>query len=208
MRRTLIVLLVALGMVAGGLLPAVAQEPASQPPGAIDNVELVANLPEAVQATSINFLRYGHGRNRRDVMVVNGRFGLQTYDLADPARPVLLDRLTSEELKLPGDTSGTFWQNEDMDVDQRRKLVIMARDPRAYDGTTASDDSVAGVYLVDARDPADLRLVTFHELPSGHTSTCVNGCQYLSTAASTCGPAGRRATRASGRSGPAGGRSS
>ena len=35
-------------------------------------------------------------------------------------------------------------------ADQRRKLIFLARDPRAYDGTTTSDDDPAGVYVVDA----------------------------------------------------------
>ena len=181
MRRA--VLVVSLILVLPGLFaaPATAQEALPPPPGAISGVELVGNLPEATQATAINFLEYGRGRGQRNVMVVTGRFGLKTYDLADPAAPLLLDELTSEELKLPGDVTGTFWQNEDMDVDQRRKLVFMARDPRAYDGTTANPASVSGVYIVDARDPADLRLVTFHEVPAGHTSTCINDCDFLWT---------------------------
>ena len=75
----------------------------------------------------------------------------------------------------------TYWQNEDMDVDKDRKLVFMARDPRSFRGTTASDTSIAGVYIVKARNPRKLRLLTFHELPSGHTTTCINGCDYLWT---------------------------
>ncbi|MBY5161822.1 LVIVD repeat-containing protein [Salsipaludibacter albus] len=160
---------------------AVAEPVDELPPGDFANVELHATLPEAAQATSINFLSYGNGARARDIMVVNGRFGLQTWDLADPADPVLLDHLTSEELKLPSDTSGTFWQNEDMDVDQDRKVVFMARDPRAYNGSTSNPDSIAGVYVVDAADPEDLQLKTFHELPTGHTSTCVNDCDFLWT---------------------------
>jgi hypothetical protein len=75
----------------------------------------------------------------------------------------------------------TYWQNEDMDVDRRRKLVFMARDPRSFKGTTASDTSVAGVYIVDAKDPENLGIITFHRLPTGHTTTCVNGCDFLWT---------------------------
>jgi len=29
-----------------------------------------------------------------------------------------------------GAPKSTFWQNEDMDVDQARKLVLISRDPR------------------------------------------------------------------------------
>ena len=83
------------------------------------NVQLMANLPEAANATAINFLTYGkkhrgHGRwdwiwdwqdrdRGQDVMLVTGRFGLKSYDLADPAHPKLLDEITAEELRLPGD---------------------------------------------------------------------------------------------------------
>ncbi len=178
MRRFILVLTLVLAAPGGAV--ALAADP-PPPAGDIANVTLTANLPAAAQATSINFLSYGRGAGARDIMVVNGRFGLQTYDLADPAHPVMLDHLTSDELKLPGDEGGTFWQNEDMDVDQGRKLVFMARDPRAYNGTTRDPSDVAGVYIVDASDPEDLALREFVELPTGHTSTCVNDCDFLWT---------------------------
>ena len=82
--------------------------------------------------------------------MVTGRFGLKSYSLADPANPQLLDEITSQELELPGDPptdftvtepggdpASTFWQNEDMDVDQARKLVLISRDPRSYRGSTS-----------------------------------------------------------------------
>jgi hypothetical protein len=176
--------------------PAAAKHKPDPPAGAIGNVEFVNNLPEMKWATAINFLEYRH----RDVMVVTGRFGLKSFDLSDPARPRLLDEIHNEALRLQGDPpvdtddSGdgvisTYWQNEDMDVDQDRKLVFMARDPRSFQGTTASDTSVAGVYIVNARNPHNLKLITFHQLPTGHTSTCINGCDYLWTGgpASTVG---------------------
>ena len=114
-------------------------------------------------------------------MFVTGRFGLMTYDVTDPTTPQLLDHLGNDVLMLPGDVSGTYWQNEDMDLDAKRRRVFLARDPRAYNGTTSDPNSVSGVYIVDARDPDNLELITFHELPAGHTSTCVNDCKYLWT---------------------------
>jgi hypothetical protein len=193
--------------------------------GASKNVELLTNLPEVKDATAINFLEYGkdrgrgddddddddrsgkasgrdHRRKSSDVMLVTGRFGLKSYSLRDPANPRLLDEITAEELRLPGDPpvdfsapSGTplstFWQNEDMDVDQDRKLALLSRDPRAYKGTTAGDPNpnppagqptnIAGVYVIDARDPERLRLLSFQELPTGHTTTCINDCEWLWT---------------------------
>lgn len=182
MRRLVPVLAMALCLPLLGLVgpasatPATPATAATPPAGDLANVEYVNNLPEAKEATAINFLRYG----RREIMVVTGRFGLQSYDLANPAAPRLLDSVGNDVLALPTDPPGTtFWQNEDMNVDQRRKLVYLARDPRAYGGTTATGTS--GVYIVDAKDPADLKLITFHELPAGHTSTCINDCRYLWT---------------------------
>ena len=72
--------------------------------GASKNVKLVDNLPEAEFATAINFLQYKHGA---DVMLVTGRFGLKSYSLHDPAHPQLLDEITSEDLRLPGDPPST-----------------------------------------------------------------------------------------------------
>ena len=163
------------------------------------NVEHVKTLPEGKWATAINFLNYGG----QDVMMVTGRFGLKSYSLADPANPRLLDEITSQELQLPGDPptdftvtepggdpKSTFWQNEDMDVDQARKLVLISRDPRSYRGSTSREPgeadpngatNIAGVYVVDAKNPADLKLLTFQQLPTGHTTTCINDCQWLWT---------------------------
>jgi hypothetical protein len=184
------------------------------------NVELLDNLPEAKNATAINFLEYGKDRGRDDdddddddrgraaggrresldVMLVTGRFGLKSYSLADPANPRLLDQVSAEELRLPGDPPvdfnpdsapfSTFWQNEDMDVDQKRKLALLSRDPRAYAGSTSREPgesdpngatNIAGVYVVDAKDPERLQLLSFQQLPTGHTTTCVNDCKSLWT---------------------------
>jgi hypothetical protein len=54
-------------------------------------------------------------------MLVTGRFGLKSYSLDDPAHPELLDQVTADELRLPGDPAvnpvatperaqSTFWQ--------------------------------------------------------------------------------------------------
>jgi hypothetical protein len=174
------------------------------------NVELLDNLPEAKNATAINFLSYsGHG----DVMLVTGRFGLKSYSLSDPANPVLLDEITAEDLRLEGDPPvdftpdsaprSTFWQNEDIDVDRTRKLAFLSRDPRAYAGSTSREPgepdpnnatNIAGVYIVSAKDPRNLRLLAFQQLPTGHTTTCVNGCEALWTG----GPAATTTQQANG----------
>jgi hypothetical protein len=180
--------------VLGALLLALAT-PAS---GASRNVELVKNLAEAKNATAINFLEYGKKGKAADVMLVTGRFGLKSYSLDDPANPVLLDEVTADELRLQGDPpvnvdgtpQSTFWQNEDMDVDRKRKLAFLSRDPRAYAGSTSREPgepdpngatNIAGVYVIDAKDPANLALLSFQQLPTGHTTTCVNECRALWT---------------------------
>ena len=126
-------------------------------PATQGNTELVAHIDGLNDVTALNFIDYGD----RDVLFATGRFGLQSFDVTDPSSPVFLD-----SLEMPD-----FWENEDMDVDVERKLVMLSRDPRAYGGST--DDGVAGVYLIDAADPAALRRIVFHELPAGHTATCV-----------------------------------
>lgn len=137
--------------------------------------ELVGQVPEAARAISINFIDYGD----RDVMFVSTLDGLYSYDLADPVRPRRLDLLTKEELMPPGDQADAngmgYFENEDMDVDPRRKLVFLSRDVLAF------SSGVAGVNIVDAADPADLRLGRFVQLPHGHTTTCIAACDYLWT---------------------------
>jgi hypothetical protein len=182
---------VALGILGALLLFAAPASAASR------NVKLLDNLPEAENATAINFLEY---RGKADVMLVTGRFGLKSYSLRDRAHPRLLDEITAEELRLPGDPAvnfdasqgplSTFWQNEDMDVDRDRKLALISRDPRAYAGSTSREPgepdpngatNIAGVYVVDAKDPGRLKLLSFEQLPTGHTTTCINDCKWLWT---------------------------
>ena len=69
--------------------------------GASKNVELLDNLPEAKDATAINFMSYGE--HEADVMLVTGRFGLKSLFAGQPGDPELLDEITAEELRLPGD---------------------------------------------------------------------------------------------------------
>ena len=161
------------------------------------NVQHLDTLSKAKNATAINFLEYS---NRPDVMLVTGRFGLKSYSLGNPAKPALLDEVTADELRLPGDPPvdfkpdsapfSTFWQNEDMDVDQQRKLALVSRDPRAYAGSTSREPgeadpngatNIAGVYVIDAKDPERLSILSFQQLPTGHTTTCINGCKWLWT---------------------------
>ena len=143
------------------------------------------------QVTAINFLAYDADTGKRprqparDVLFAVGRFGLKSYDISDPTSPVLLDWLGDGigDPPVPGGNEfgglDGFWQNEDMEVDPHRKLVILSRDPRAYDGTTQTGES--GVYIINALDPTNLRVLSYTTLPAGHTSTCINDCNWLWT---------------------------
>lgn len=144
---------------------------------AAKNVELRAAIPETEGAVSINFLQYRH----RDVMFLSGTFGLKTYDVTDLDRPKLLDHLTKQELALPGDDpEQRFWENEDVTVDARRKLVFLARERSAF-GRQPGNERPTGVYFVSAADPARLELLSFAPMGTGHITSCVNDCTYLWT---------------------------
>jgi hypothetical protein len=154
-----------------GAPAALAAEP---PPGSYKNVEFLANVPDLNNTISLNFIRWNEDK---EVMFVSGRYGLKSYDVSDPANPVLLDTLASAELN-PG-APGTLWENEDMDVDPNRKLVFLSRDPRAYGGNTNTGES--GIYIIDASRPRSLSVMSYIQVPAGHTTTCINKCRFLWT---------------------------
>ncbi|CAM3568338.1 LVIVD repeat-containing protein [Kibdelosporangium persicum] len=145
---------------------------------AAKNVRLRTTLPGTERAISIAFAQYG----RQDVAFVSGEFGLKTFDVTDVDKPRELDHLTKQEMALPGDDpSQRFWENEDINVDPKRKLAFLAREVNSF-GRALPGDRPTGNYIVSAVNPADLRILTFHRQNTGHTSTCVNDCQYLWTA--------------------------
>ncbi|QIS24349.1 hypothetical protein F6W96_21230 [Nocardia terpenica] len=135
-------------------------------PGAEKNVKAVGNVPDAQGAISLNFLQYG----ARDIMVVSGEFGLKTYDLTDnPAAPKPIGQLS-----MPG-----MWETEDTQVDPVRKLAFLARDPRAFGGNVGTGES--GIYVVDLAQPEKPAVLSYVQAPAGHTTHCINDCQYLWT---------------------------
>jgi len=139
---------------------------------AIKGVRRVGGVDDAKGAISAMFIDYdqGHGRAKRTIMYVTGQFGLKAYDItADPRAPRLVG-----QLDMPG-----MWETEDTDFDPKRKIIYLSRDPRAFGGNTATGES--GVYVVDASKPESLRQITYVKVPAGHTTTCVNDCQYLWT---------------------------
>ncbi|HTI19632.1 MAG TPA: hypothetical protein VL652_01495 [Kutzneria sp.] len=148
-------------------------------PGPVDeqNVTWVDHVDTPTSVTGLAFIRYPTGP-AGDVMFGDGPLGLRAWSLADPAHPALLDELPASALALPGDdVSRGFWEGEHLQVDPVRHLVFLTRDPRAFGGN--KQNGTSGLYIVDARDPRHLRLMTFHAEPGGHTSQCIAGCRFL-----------------------------
>lgn len=171
MRRILPLTLLTLALVPAG---AQAAEPLPLPEGSFSGVDLMGTVPEAEKAIAIAFMKYEDGR---DVMFVSTYVGLFAYDITkDPTKPVALGKIASADMKQPGDASDNFFENEDMEVDQRRKLVFMTRDVTSHTGVQP------GVYIIDAKDPSKLSIITFQRLPEGHTSSCIKQCDFLWTA--------------------------
>src|SRR5262249_36673842 len=127
--------------------------------------------------SSLNFIHYP--KYGTDFMFANGTGGLSVWSLKDPAHPAFVAQITAHDLRVDGDTQDRFWEGENMTVDPQRKLVFMSRDPRGFGGTLSRGRS--GVYIIDVKTPYKPALVTFHPIPAGHTSTCINDCQYLWT---------------------------
>jgi hypothetical protein len=168
--------------------PAAAQA-ADPPPGAAisDNLEYVNRVADANGIVEGKFDRV----KGRDVLVVTGRFGFKTYDVSDPKDPQLLDTYLPPELAEFG-----YWQNEDMELDTRRKLIIGSLDPRHTEkdqtrcpgGNDVTGPKLvnplckAGFYVISYANPAGLQQIgDFVELPAGHTTSCIQKCRYLWT---------------------------
>ena len=139
----------------------------------------------------------------RSILITTGRFGFRTYDASNPAKPKLLD--TFQPPDILGENG--YWQDEDMDIDRRRKLIIGALDPRHDDvrqdlcpgignststtppvSKTRPEGCKSGFYVISYANPRNLRQIgDFVELPAGHTASCINHCKYIWTG----GPARR-----------------
>jgi hypothetical protein len=168
----------------GALLAPAAAQAADPPPGAAisGNLEYVTRMADAAGITEGKFDRV----RGKDVLVITGRFGFKTYDVSDPAKPKQLDAYLPPELAENG-----YWQNEDMELDTKRKLIIGALDPRHTEidqsacpegGSVNIPGCKAGFYVISYADPQNLKQVgDFVELPSGHTSSCIQDCKYIWT---------------------------
>lgn len=129
------------------------------------NVQQIASLPYLKLAISINFIG--------DEMLVSTVTGVYAYDVTNPAKPILRSALPM-----------FIWENEDVDVDRRRKLLFVSRDPRGFT-TPVIPGSVfpyGEVQIVDVSNPRNIQQVSAFLVPAGHTTTCVNDCKVIWTA--------------------------
>ena len=174
---------------------------AQPPPGAqiSDSLEYVGRVPDSGQIIEGKFDRVGG----RDLLLTTGRYGFRSYDVRDPRRPKLIGSYMPPEIL----GAEGYWQDEDMEIDPRRKLIIGALDPRHdnkdqmscpgigtgvvsgdYPSKTRNPGCRSGFYVISYADPKNLRQVgDFVELPAGHTTSCVDHCNYVWTG----GPARR-----------------
>jgi hypothetical protein len=192
MRFGLVVAAVLSGVLGIGAAAAPQAEP---PPGAVmsDSLEYVTRVPGTSQVVEGKFDR----ARGRDILIITGRFGFKTLDVSDPTNPQVLDTFMPAEILGPLG----YWQDEDMDIDTRRNLIIGALDPRHDNVDQASCPGIgtsgtktrnpgcrSGFYVISYADPENLVQVgDFVDLSAGHTVSCIDQCNYVWTG----GPARR-----------------
>ncbi len=133
------------------------------PPGEISqNVTFVANVPEMTTAISVNFIG--------DTMFVSATTGVFAYSMKDPAKPALVGALPHY-----------IWENEDVDVDVKRGLLFISRDPRGFTSpvTPGSAFPFGMIQVIDVSLPHAMRQISQIVIGAGHTTTCINGCKWL-----------------------------
>lgn len=163
MKRTFLLGVVALAVLLVSIAPVARGDVGGPPAGEMsENVEFIANIPEMASAIALGFIG--------DTMFVSTVHGLYAYGISDPAAPSLIGALPMY-----------IWENEDMDVDPVRNLVFIARDPRGFTSPGTTAFPYGAVHIIDASNPHALTQMSFFTLPSGHTSECVNGCDFLWT---------------------------
>lgn len=144
-----------------------------RPDGPIDGVAFHGTISVA-GTSAVNPVRYEEG----EALVTTGRFGMRIYDIRDRYEPKLIGTLDKAELALPGDDpSNNYHTAESLNIDKERKLAFLSRDPRAF--SNQQETGISGFYIIDIADPTDPQLLRFHEVGAGHTSTCVNGCDFI-----------------------------
>jgi hypothetical protein len=128
------------------------------------NVKVLAQIPYLQTAISINFID--------DAMFVSTATGVWSYDVSDPAAPRLLDVIPMY-----------IWENEDVDVDAARHRLYISRDPRGFTSpaTPGSVFPFGAVHIIDVSNPSVMTQLNVFLVPAGHTTTCVDKCDYIWT---------------------------
>ncbi|MBK5308249.1 MAG: hypothetical protein JJD92_16320 [Frankiaceae bacterium] len=143
--------------------------PLAPPAGAISSgVEFLANLPELKSAISIDFIG--------STMFASTVTGIYAYDVSDPAVPALVGALPQY-----------IWENEDVEVDEKRKLLFLSRDPRGFTSPATAAFPYGAVQVIDVSNPTAMVQLSMTLLPSGHTTSCVDSCNYTWTAGPATG---------------------
>jgi hypothetical protein len=185
MRSVLIAAAVAAGAL--GMGAASARPPSSAPPPGAqisDSLAYVARVAGTAGVVEGKFDKVGG----REVLILTGRFGFKTLDVSDPTSPQVLDTFRPAEILPNG-----YWQDEDMDIDTRRKLIFGALDPRhdnvdqascpgigAIGSKTRNPACRSGFYVISYADPENLEQIgEFVDVPAGHTVSCIQKCDYL-----------------------------
>ena len=116
--------------------------PPAPPAGAISSgVQFLANIPELATAISIDFLG--------DTMFASTVTGIYAYDVSDPAAPTLV-----------GAHPMYIWENEDVQIDQKRKLLFLSRDPRGFTSPATTAFPYGAVQVIDISIPTAMTPVT------------------------------------------------
>ena len=186
MRSVLALVAVLSGVLGIGASAAPAPPAVDPPPGAqmSDSLEYIARVPGTSQVVEGKFDKVGG----RQVLILTGRFGFKTIDVTDPTSPQALDTFLPAEILPNG-----YWQDEDMDIDPRRKLIFGALDPRhdnvdqascpgigALGAKTRNPGCRSGFYVISYADPENLvQIGDFVDVPAGHTVSCIERCNYL-----------------------------
>ena len=123
------------------------------------NLEFLSNL-QLPTAISIAFVK--------DVAFVSTVEGLFSVDISDPSSPKLLGALPMY-----------IYENEHMQSDPKRNLVIISRDPRGFTTPATTDFPYGAMHIIDVSNPAVMVQLSFTLTPAGHTATCINDCQFL-----------------------------
>ena len=184
-----------LAALAGAATTGATASAATPPPGAAisDSLQYVGRVPDSSHIVEGKFDTV----MGRDVLVTTGTYGFRIYDVRDAAHPKVLDTLQPPEVL----GKNGYWQDEDMEIDTKRKLIIGALDPRHDDVDQTSCPGIgqlsaknrnpkcrSGFYVISYKDPRHLRQVGhFNEVPAGHTTSCIDDCRYVWTG----GPARR-----------------